>query len=108
MSSTPLLHPGNSISASEPRKGLYDPSFEHDACGVGVVADIRGRKSHDIVQKGLEVLIHLGHRGACGSDPDTGDGAGLLMQMPHDFFRAEADKLGAFPIGGGPFKGALR
>ena len=85
---------GEDVAVNRPTRGLYDPSFEHDACGVGVVADIKGRKSHDIIEKGLQVLIALGHRGACGSDPDTGDGAGLLVQMPHAFFQAEAAKLG--------------
>ena len=85
---------GEDVAVNRPTRGLYDPSFEHDACGVGVVADIKGRKSHDIIEKGLQVLIALGHRGACGSDPDTGDGAGLLVQMPHAFFEAEAVKLG--------------
>ena len=67
--------------------GLYDPRFERDACGVGLVADIGGRKSHEILDKGLEVLVNLAHRGACGCDPLTGDGAGLLIQIPHDFYR---------------------
>ena len=75
-------------------KGLYSPDQEHDACGVGVVADIKGRKSHEIVEEGLEVLINLGHRGAAGSDPETGDGAGVLIQMPHQFFRKESLRLG--------------
>ena len=57
--------------------GLYDPAFEHDACGVGVVANIKGVKSHDIIEKGIETLVNLGHRGACGRDPNTGDGAGI-------------------------------
>ena len=68
--------------------GLYDPRFERDACGVGLVANISGRKSHDILEKGLEVLVNLAHRGACGCDPLTGDGAGVLIQIPHDFFLA--------------------
>ena len=76
------------------KKGLYSPEQEHDACGVGVVADIKGRKSHQIVEEGLQVLINLGHRGAAGSDPETGDGAGLLIQTPHDFFRSESQRLG--------------
>ena len=71
-------------------KGLYRPEFEHDACGVGVVADIKGRSSHDIVLKGLQVLLYLAHRGAKGSDPGTGDGAGIMIQMPDDFMRREA------------------
>lgn len=66
--------------------GLYDPRFEHDACGVGFVCNIKGEKSHAIIQQGLEVLRRLSHRGATGADPKTGDGAGLLIQMPHDYF----------------------
>ena len=69
------------------RQGLYDPGFEHDACGVGFVANIKGVASHDIVQQGLQVLQNLTHRGACGCDPLTGDGAGILMQMPDAFLR---------------------
>ena len=76
------------------KQGLYDPQFERDACGVGVVANISGDHSHEIVQKGLEVLINLGHRGACGWDPETGDGAGILIQMPHEFLGRECEKLG--------------
>ena len=74
--------------------GLYDPAFEHDACGVGVVANIKGVKSHDIIEKGIETLVNLGHRGACGRDPNTGDGAGILIQMPDLFFQKECAKLG--------------
>ncbi|MEW6170434.1 MAG: glutamate synthase large subunit, partial [Candidatus Omnitrophota bacterium] len=66
--------------------GLYDPSFEHDSCGVGFVCDIKGKKSNQIVKQGLEVLRRLSHRGATGADPKTGDGAGILIQTPHDFF----------------------
>ena len=76
------------------KQGLYDPQYEHDSCGVGVVANIKGVRSHDVIEKGLEVLINLGHRGACGSDPKTGDGAGVLLQMPHQFFNKECGKLG--------------
>src|SRR5580693_5063571 len=68
--------------------GLYDPSFEHDACGVGFVADLSGRGGHDVVARALRVLCHLEHRGAQGGDPGTGDGAGILTQVPDDFFRA--------------------
>jgi glutamate synthase (NADPH/NADH) large chain len=68
--------------------GLYDPSFEHDACGVGFVADLSGRGGHDVVARALRVLCHLEHRGAQGGDPGTGDGAGILTQLPDDFFRA--------------------
>ena len=77
-----------------PAQGLYDPRHEHDACGIGFVANIRGQKSHDIVQKGIEVLVNLTHRGACGCDPETGDGAGVLIQIPHEFFSRECLKLG--------------
>jgi glutamate synthase (ferredoxin) len=76
------------------RQGLYDPAFEHDACGVGFVVDLRNRKSHDMVQKALQVLLNLQHRGACGCEANTGDGAGILLQMPHRFFEATADDIG--------------
>lgn len=75
------------------KQGLYDPWFEHDACGVGFVVNIRGEKSHEIILKGLEVLENLTHRGACGCDPLTGDGAGILMQIPDEFFREECASL---------------
>ena len=75
------------------KQGLYNPSNERDACGVGFVAHIKGQKSHEIVQKGLELLTNLTHRGATGYDPKLGDGAGLLMQMPDAFMRKEAAKL---------------
>jgi glutamate synthase domain-containing protein 2/glutamate synthase domain-containing protein 1/glutamate synthase domain-containing protein 3 len=77
-----------------PAQGLYDPANEHDACGLGFVASIRGEKSHSIVEKGIEVLTHLEHRGACGCDPETGDGAGVLIQIPHEFFVRECAALG--------------
>ena len=75
-------------------QGLYDPRNEHDACGIGFVASIKGHRSHDIILKGIQVLINLTHRGACGCDPETGDGAGLLIQIPHEFFARETAKLG--------------
>ena len=75
-------------------QGLYSPRFEHDACGIGFVVDIGGRKSHDIILKGLQILINLTHRGACGCDPETGDGAGILIQIPHAFFVRECKELG--------------
>src|SRR6266513_4260249 len=77
-----------------PAQGLYDPRNEHDACGVGLVVDIKGRKSHAIVRQGLLVLINLLHRGACGCEPNTGDGAGTLLQMPDRFLRRECGRLG--------------
>ena len=75
-------------------QGLYHPQNEHDACGMGFVASIRGEKSHDIIRKGLEVLINLTHRGAAGCDPETGDGACILIQVPHVFFARECGELG--------------
>ena len=68
-------------------QGLYDPRFEHDACGVGMVCHLKGEKSHRIIADGLQILINLTHRGACGCDETTGDGAGILMQMPHAFLK---------------------
>jgi glutamate synthase (ferredoxin) len=76
------------------QQGLYDPAYEHDSCGVGFVVDIQGRKSHAIVRKALQVLINLLHRGACGCEPNTGDGAGILVQMPDRFLRREGARLG--------------
>ena len=75
------------------KQGLYNPKNEHDSCGVGFVANIHGKKSHQIVQQGLEILTNLTHRGATGYDPKLGDGAGILLQLPDSFFRAEAKKL---------------
>ena len=75
------------VSGGERPQGLYSPSDEHDACGVGFVANIKGARSHRIVRSALDLLINLEHRGACGSDPGTGDGAGILIQMPDRFFR---------------------
>jgi len=74
-------------------QGLYDPKFEHDACGMGFVADIKGRKSRAIVDKGLQVLMNLEHRGAVGADPQTGDGAGILLQMPDEFMKQVTSEL---------------
>jgi glutamate synthase domain-containing protein 2/glutamate synthase domain-containing protein 1/glutamate synthase domain-containing protein 3 len=77
-----------------PPRGLYHPQNEHDGCGIGFVANIKGQKSHDIVLKGIQILINLTHRGACGCDPQTGDGAGVLIQIPHAFFARECATLG--------------
>src|SRR5918999_1710713 len=79
---------------SPPRQGLYDPAFEHDACGVGFVADVAGRRSHDIIRKGLAALCRMDHRGARGAEPNTGDGAGMMIQVPDEFLRASVD----FPL----------
>ncbi len=75
-------------------QGLYDPWYEHDACGVGFVVDLKNRKSHGIVEKALQVLLNLQHRGACGCEANTGDGAGILLQTPHKFLAKETAKLG--------------
>jgi glutamate synthase (NADPH/NADH) large chain len=82
------------FSALPPKQGLYDPQFEHDACGVGFVVDIAGRKSNDIVRRSLQVLVNLQHRGAKGCEENTGDGAGILLQIPHEFLKSECKKLG--------------
>ncbi|ORV85776.1 glutamate synthase large subunit [Mycolicibacterium iranicum] len=73
------------------RQGLYNPAFEHDSCGVAMVADIHGRRSRDIVDKAITALLNLEHRGAQGAEPNTGDGAGILLQVPDEFFRAVVD-----------------
>ena len=74
-------------------QGMYNPENEHDACGIGFVAHIKGQKSHEIVRRGLDVLINMTHRGAESADNVTGDGAGILMQMPHEFFIGKGIKL---------------
>ncbi|MES9991852.1 MAG: glutamate synthase large subunit [Candidatus Thiodiazotropha sp.] len=80
-----------SQGALPPKQGLYDPANEHDACGVGFVANIKGVKSHDTIRQGLEILDRLTHRGAVGADPKAGDGAGILLQMPDAFIRGVVD-----------------
>ena len=94
------------LYASPPAQGLYDPAHEHDSCGVGFVAHIKGRKSHSIVEQGLTVLKNLTHRGAVGWDPKLSDGAGCLIQIPDRFFREELAKqdihlppLGQYGVG---------
>jgi glutamate synthase (NADPH) large chain len=83
------------------RQGLYDPRNEHDACGVGFVANIKGRRSHEIIRRGLQILVNLDHRGAVGADPLVGDGAGCLIQLPDALFRdwAKRQKLELPPLG---------
>lgn len=73
-----------------PKQGLYDPQFEHDACGVGFIVHMKGKKSHEIVEQALTILVNLDHRGACGCETNTGDGAGILMQVPHKFLQKVA------------------
>ncbi len=82
------------MALPHPPQGLYDPGYEHDACGVAFVADTAGRRSHDVVVKGLAALCRLDHRGARGAEPNTGDGAGILLQVPDAFLRAVVD----FPL----------
>ena len=88
-------------------QGLYHPQNEHDNCGMGLVASIRGEKSHEIIRKGIEVLINLTHRGAAGCDPETGDGAGILIQIPHAFFARECAELGISLPGPGEYGVAM-
>ncbi|MFQ5519671.1 MAG: glutamate synthase subunit alpha, partial [Mariprofundus sp.] len=94
------------VNRTPAKQGLYDPNNEHDACGVGFVANIHNKKSHDIVEKGLEILERLTHRGASGADVREGDGAGILLQIPHAFFQAvasdhdfELPEAGAYGVG---------
>ena len=79
-------------------QGLYDPQNEHENCGIGLIVDMKGRKSHDIVQGALEICVNLDHRGGCGCDPITGDGAGIFIQLPHNFFKAVALKECGFEV----------
>ena len=77
--------------AFPPPQGLYDPTHEHDACGVAFVATLTGVASHDIVKQGITALLNLDHRGAAGAEPNSGDGAGILIQVPDAFLRAVVD-----------------
>ena len=87
------MNPAQQRGLPEPQ-GLYHPSNEHDACGIGFVVNIKNEPSHDIITKGIQILVNLTHRGACGCDPETGDGAGILIQIPHKFFLKECALLG--------------
>ncbi len=96
----------NNHSGNPPAQGLYDPKNERDNCGVGFIVDMKGRPSHKIVKWALEVCVNLDHRGGCGCDANTGDGAGILMQIPHSFFKKEAKahgfdlpELGEYAVG---------
>jgi glutamate synthase domain-containing protein 1 len=80
--------------SAPPKQGLYDPQFEHDSCGVGFLVNIKGKKSHGTVTAALQILMNLDHRGAVGCEANTGDGAGILIQTPHDFFKKVADQIG--------------
>ena len=106
-----MQYAGHGVASAEEirlasRDGLYDPAHEHDACGVGFVAHIKGHKAHSIVLQGLKILENLDHRGAVGADKLMGDGAGILIQMPDDFYRAdmaaqgvELPPLGEYGVG---------
>src|SRR6195952_5824716 len=78
--------------------GLYNPAYEHDACGVAMVVDMHGRRSRDIVDKAITALLNLEHRGAQGAEPNTGDGAGILLQVPDEFLRAVCAEQGEFEL----------
>ncbi|MDB4866274.1 MAG: glutamate synthase large subunit, partial [Cohnella sp.] len=82
------------VKGLPPKQGMYDPQYERDACGMGFVAHIKGRKNHEIVEQALSLLINMDHRGGQGSEPNSGDGAGILLQIPHKFFAKETAKLG--------------
>src|ERR1035441_8354537 len=85
--------PGRRTLGPPPKQGLYDPWFEHDSCGVGFVVDIKGRKSNQILKQAIQILKSLDHRGAAGSEANTGDGAGVLIQMPHAFRKDACRKI---------------
>ena len=86
-----MQHPGHDAHQPRQRAGrtLYRPEFEHDACGIGALANIDGTRSHQILDGALSVLVNLEHRGGTGLERTTGDGAGILFQVPHHFFRKE-------------------
>ena len=88
-------------------QGLYDPRHEHDSCGIGFVVDAHGRKSHGIVEQAVQVLLNLEHRGACGCEKNTGDGAGILLQMPHGFLADACGEAGVALPGPGRYGAAL-
>jgi glutamate synthase (NADPH/NADH) large chain/glutamate synthase (ferredoxin) len=91
------------IPGQPPKQGLYDPRFEKDGCGIGFVVNVKGQKSHTIIEQGLQVLQNLYHRGAQGCDPCTGDGAGLLIQLPHEFLKRAAAEAGVKLPGAGQY-----
>src|SRR5450631_4032852 len=99
-----MTHPiadSESLTAMDSPSGLYDPANERDSCGVGFIVNLDNSKSHKIVEDGLTLVRNLTHRGAVGADPLVGDGAGIMVQIPHGFFLAEAQRLGfALPAAG--------
>jgi len=84
---------GTYMSGYPEKQGLYDPAHEKDACGVGFIVNVNGNKTPSIVENGLLILKRMAHRGAVGADPKTGDGAGILIQTPHDFFVKAASEI---------------
>ena len=82
------------LNQSPQKQGLYDPQFEHDACGVGFIVHMKGAQAHSIVEQGLTILVNLAHRGAVGAEANTGDGAGILLQLPHKFMNKVATAEG--------------
>jgi glutamate synthase (NADPH/NADH) large chain len=93
-STTKPFEPAREHTWRPPAEGLYDLSQEKDSCGVGFIANIKGKKSHQIVSDAISILCNLEHRGAVGADPRAGDGAGILVQIPHGFFARKAKELG--------------
>ena len=89
-----MTPPHKKIPGLPSKQGLYDPSYEHDSCGVGFVAHIRGERSHQILLDAEEVLRNMDHRGACGCEPNTGDGAGIQIVIPKDFFKEKIENYG--------------
>ena len=98
---------GTDMFNSANRKGLYRPEFEHDACGIGALAHLQGKRSHQMIDDALSVLVNLEHRGGVGLEKNTGDGAGILFQIPHRFFRREAQKHGRLLPGKGDYGVAM-
>ncbi len=93
----PVLGFPTKFPSQPPQQGLYNSRFEHDACGIGFVAHIEGRRSHAVLEMGLEALCNHAHRGAVADDRKTGDGAGILTQLPYEFFKRELLRLGIQP-----------
>src|SRR6478752_3181016 len=105
---TSIKEPAREHSWRPPAEGMYDLGMEKDSCGVGFIANIKGRKSHQIVSDAISILCNLEHRGAVGADPRAGDGAGILVQIPHVFFARKANELGfTLPRAGEYAVGAL-
>src|SRR5436309_13790562 len=86
--------PARTHDGRPPAHGLYDPALEKDSCGVGFIADIKGKKSHKLIEDALAILCNLEHRGAVGADPRAGDGAGILVQILHKFLARKAVRIG--------------